>query len=137
MIDLITDRTESDTLLKNEKGVYGYAGLNRVETAVSEISALFPILDIGLDLKIKTDWGLPGAFSVADWPTASQMQRYLGNISAIKSAFGLGITIPLSMANLTWTGANNIEKALQIAMKRASGTIESFRYSGEIYSGEE
>ena len=136
-MDLITDRTESDTLLKNEKGIYGYADLNRVETAVGEIAMLFPILDIALDLKIKTDWGLPGKFSVAVWPVTSQMQRYLGNVSAIKSAFGLTVPIPSTMEKLTWTGANNIEKVLQVAVDRATGTIASFRYSGEIYSGEE
>lgn len=136
-MQLITDRTESDTLLKNEKGVYGYEDLNRVEAAVGEIAALFPILDIGMDLRIKTDWGIPGVFSTATWPVASQMQRYLGNVAAVRSAFGIAIPLPVSMARLTWSGANNIEKVLQAAMARASGTIESFRYSGEIHSGEE
>lgn len=136
-MQLITDRTELDALLKNEKGVYGYADLNRVEAAVGEIAALFPILDIGLDLKIKTDWGLPDTFSTASWPVASQMQRYLGNVRAIKSTFGVTVSMPNSMDRLTWIGANNVEKVLKAAMDRATGTIESFRYSGEIYSGEE
>lgn len=136
-MNLIIDRTESDALLKNEKGVYSYEDLNRVETAVGEISALFPILDIGLNLETKTDWGLPGVFSLPAWPVASQMQRYLGNVSAIKSSFGLSVPLPSSMEKLTWSGANNIEKTLQTAMNRASATISSFRYSGEIYSGEE
>lgn len=135
-MDLIIDRSESDALLRNEKGVYGYGDLNRVEAAVAEIAALFPTLDIGLDLEIKTDWGLPAAFSVAEWPAASQMQRYLGNVRTIKSTFGVTVQLPSSMARLTWSGANNIEKVLQAAMARAAGTIESFRYSGEIYSGE-
>lgn len=136
-MDLIIDRTESDTLLGNEKGIYSFSDLNRVEAAVEEISALFPTLDIGLNLETKTDWELPGAFSVADWPVASQMQRYLGNVLLIKNVFGISIQLPSSMSSLTWEGANNIERVLQKAMTRASNTIQAFRYSGEIYSGEE
>lgn len=135
-MDLITDRTESDVLLRNEKGVYGYADLNRVEAAVAEIAALFSALDIDLHLEIKKDWGLPSVFSTAQWPVASQMQRYLGNVSTIKSIFGVTGQLPSSMARLTWSGANNIEKVLEAAMARATGTIEAFHYSGEIYSGE-
>lgn len=136
-MQLITDRTESDSLLKNEKGVYGYADLNRVEAAVGEVAMLFPQLDIGLDLKIKTDWGIPGAFSSETWPVASQMQRYLGNVVAIRDAFHITVQLPSSMARLTWSSANNIERVLQMAMARGAGTIQSFRYSGEVYSGEE
>ena len=136
-MQLITDRTESDTLLKNEKGIYGYADLNRVEAAVGEIAMLFPQLDLGLDLKIKTDWGMPGVFSTATWPVASQMERYLGNVVDVRDAFHISVQLPASMARLTWSGANSIERVLQMAMARGAGTIQSFRYSGEIYSGEE
>lgn len=136
-MNLITDRTESDALLGNENGTYSYTDLNRVETAVSEIAALFPVLGTSLMLTTKTDWGVPGAFSAAEWPVASQMQRYLGNVVAIKNSFGIPVQLPVSMARLTWSGANNIEKVLQIAMIRATNTIQTFRYSGEIYSGEE
>lgn len=134
---LITDRTESDALLKNEKGVYGYTDLNRVEETVGEIAALFPALGIDLDLKIKTDWGVPGAFSTVTWPVASQMQRYLDNVAAIRDAFRISVQLPSSMARLTWSGANSIERVLQMAIARGTGTIQSFRFSGEIYSGEE
>lgn len=134
---LVTDRTASDVLLGNEKGSYGYVDLNRVEQAVSEISALFPILDINENLETKTDWGIPGPFSPASWPTESQMRRYLGNVAAIRNAFRLSISIPASMDRLNRTGANNIERTLEAAMKRAENTIQAFRYSGEVFAGEE
>ena len=136
-MQLITDRTESDALLRNEKGVYGYADLNRVETAVQEITALFPALDISTELDVKTDWGLPGAFSESKWPVASQMQRYLRNIDTLKKLFSVSIRIPTSMSRLTWSGANSIERVLQVSMQRANGTIQSFPYSGETFAGEE
>ena len=132
----VTNRTEADVLLGNDKGIYGHADLNRVESAVAELSPLLPALDINLALETKTDWGYPGSFSVDKWPTATQMRRYLKNISDIKAAFGISLWLPSSMSKLTWSGANNIEKILERALTRANNTIAAFRYSGEIYSGE-
>lgn len=135
-MELIVDRTESDTLLKNEKGVYSVVDLNRVERAVKEISELFPDLGISLELETKTDWALSDRFSNSEWPVDSQMSRYLNNVETVKRLFGISVWLPSSMANLTWSRANNIERVLQMAMARATATIQSFRYSGEIYSGE-
>lgn len=136
-MELITNRTESDVFLGNEKGVYCFSDLNRVESAVQEIAALFPVLGTSLVLVTKTDWGLPESFSTAQWPVESQMRRYLGNIDAIKKLFYISVPLPASMEKLNWNGANNIEKTLQQAKIRAANTIQTFRYSGEIYSGEE
>ena len=124
-------------MLRNEKGVYGVSDLNRVESAVAEVAVLFPALDIGLTLETKTDWKLPGAFSPASWPVESQMQRYLENVESIRSAFGISSQLPKTMTRLTWSGANSIEEVLQTAWARADATIQTFRYSGEIYAGEE
>ena len=135
-MELVTNRTEADALLGNEKGVYGYADLNRVESAVAELSTLFPALDINLAPDTKTDWGYPGPFSVDQWPTATQMRRYLQNIADIKTAFGISLWLPSSMSMLTWSGANNIEEVLKRAATRATNTNQAFRYSGEFYSGE-
>lgn len=135
-MELVTNRTEADALLGNEKGIYSYADLNRVESAVAELSLLFPALDINLSPETKTDWGYPGFFSVDKWPTETQMTRYLKNVSDIKSAFGISLWLPPSMSQLTWSGANNIEKILERAHTAATNTIKAFRYSGEFYSGE-
>ncbi len=134
---LITDRTESDALMKNEKGVYSYSDLNRVESAVEQIAERLPLLGIGVQLETKTDWGLPGNFSSGTWPTASQMGRYLGNIAAIRDVLFIPIAIPAFMEKLTWEGANNIEKVLQSANTTISGILQTYKYSGEFYAGEE
>lgn len=135
-MELVTNRTEADALLGNEKGVYSYSDLNRVESAVAELAALFPSLDISLAPKVKTDWGYPGPFSVNEWPTNTQMHRYLKNVSDIKTAFRISLWLPSSMSKLTWSGANNIEKILERAATSATNTIQAFRYSGEFFSGE-
>lgn len=86
------------------KGAYNYSDLNRVERAVAEISNLG-----GLDLVTKTDWGM------WDVPTVSEMDRYLGNIKILRDLYVIDIDVPTNMNNLTYVGANNIEKILQEA----------------------
>lgn len=136
MIALITDRTAADVLNGTEKGVYGYADLNRVESAVEEIGKDFLELGLGSAPTVKTDWGTPGDFSDQTWPVESQMERYLGNIKAIADKFPSNVKLPRSMDSLTWDGANNIEKTLQIAAGRIAGIKQTWKYSGELFSGE-
>lgn len=136
-MDLITDRTESDVLLGNAKGVYSYADLNRVESAAAMIAEQITELGFALQLQTKTDWNLPGNFSAWNWPVESQMRRYLQNIADIKRLFVISTQIPETMDKLDWNGANNIEKVLQVAFSRITGIKQSYRYSGEIYAGEE
>lgn len=135
-MDLITDRTEADVLLGNEKGVYSYTDLNRVESSVAQISEEITALGYSLILQTKTDWGLPGDYSPSSWPVESQMKRYLKNVEDIRRTFVISTGIPKSMEKLDWNGANNIEKVLETAFERISGIKQSFRYSGEIYAGE-
>lgn len=130
MINMITDRISG-------AAIYGYTDLNRVESAVKEIAQAFPTLGIDLDLVTKTDWGLPGDYSASEWVVESHINRYLWNVREIKRLFPSSVSIPETMNNLTWNGANNIEKALEIAMTRIESIKISYRYSGELIAGEE
>lgn len=91
------------------KGAYNYSDLNRVERAVAEISDL-----AGLGLTTKTDW------KMWDIPTATEMNRYIGNISKIRSLVADNVNVPvapISMNNLTYNEANNIELILSAAFE--------------------
>ena len=136
-MNLITDRTENDVLNGTAKGKYTAEDLNRVEQAVAALYALAKELGIDPPGDFKTDWDPKALFSPEAWPTQSQMQRYLANIThlckGVKAAEGL----PTTMENLTWERANNIEKALLLAYPRIQNAIQIFRYSGEIFAGEE
>ena len=135
-MELITDRTESDVLNRTRKGYYEYTDLNRVENAVAELIPLGKQMDIRLSLVVKTDWGLPGVFPV-NFPTGSEMARYLGNVRAVRDAFGIVSPLPASMRLLTHTGANNIERVLYLAYQKAAQTIPNTVFCGEIFAGEE
>ena len=86
------------------KGAYNYSDLNRVERAVTEIAKR-----AGINLTTKTNWAM------WDVPTDADMSRYLGNINAIKTHFGINVSAPTSMSNLDYVGANNIELILSAA----------------------
>ena len=58
------------------------------------------------------------------------------NVAKIKSILIISNALPNTMENLTWHGANSIEKVLEIAVSRIAGIKQTYRYSGEIYAGE-
>ena len=94
-------------------GAYNSSDLNRVESAVGTIATA-----LGLTLTTRT-WGM--------WvsPTAADMDRYLGNVVAVRdAALARDATLefpalPISMEYLTFEGANNIEKILEIVYNMA------------------
>ena len=87
-------------------GAYNYSDLNRVERAVQEISD-------------RDDLGLATNTYHAMWdiPRASDMSRFLDNVKAIKTKYGIDIPLPSTMENLTYETANNIEKILLAAFE--------------------
>lgn len=106
-MEFITDRTGSDVLMGNERGYYGYQDLNRVESAVAYISA-----SVGLSLSTKTTWKL------GDLIFRTDMDRYMQNLYSVRDRCAqldkqyIEKPLPGSMEDLTWEGANNIEKML-------------------------
>lgn len=106
-MEFVTNRTASDALMGNEKGSYSYKDLNRVESAVAAISAY-----VGLQLRTKTNWAL------GDLIFRTDMDRYLQNLYSVRDRCAqldkqyIEKPLPGSMEDLTWEGANNIEKML-------------------------
>lgn len=136
-MNLITDRTNSDSLFGTEKGQYGASDLNRVESAVRYLSFLAESIVLVEQLITKTDWGEPGPFSTETWPTKDQMNRYLHNVKSLCASVGISVRLPASMDKLTWQGANQIEAALLVVKDYLSKNIHQFFYSGEIFAGED
>lgn len=145
MVELITDRTQYHVALLNRlrrkrwssmsasekaawygdaaKGAYNYTDLNRVEMAVKELAT-----ELGLNLVTKTNWTL------WDVPVASEMDRYLGNVVAIRDACPKEVdfpTLPDSMSGLTHEGANSIEEVLLLVYENLHNCV-----LGEFVLGE-
>lgn len=155
MLNLITDRTIADverwqTLdskgwaamsaeeqtewMGEMKGRYGYTDMNRVEAAVETIATI--LMEYGYIKSlptIKTTWNL---WSV---PTVSDMERYLCNISLLRSlvpGYPTTPSVPDATQPLDYNTANDIEKILEDLYDIATKIPNSWYHTGEIYAGE-
>lgn len=149
-MDFITDRTQGDVEFleyvrrkgyenltayerqqwERGRGAYNYNDLNRVESNVEWLAG-----QLGLTLTVKTNW------TIWDVPTTSDMNRYLYNIRMVRDACtpGLGYpTLPTAMSNLTYAGANAIEKVLEICYQdvRGSSAVLGMGRLGSMVLGE-
>lgn len=127
-MDLVTDRTAADVEARNEKGVYRAEDMNRVESAVQEISLSLQTLEedirayaeekgvawreefelsflpVDAEVRVRTDW------TIEDWPAKAQSRRYLQNIVKLCSLADVPVDgLPESLEDLTYEGANQIE----------------------------
>lgn len=125
-IAMVTDRADSNTY-------YNYSDLNRVEAKTAEVAELLTVQGYVTTVVVKTDW------SMTDFPTQTEMNRYLGNVKKCINNFCQmpGITLPDTMDRLDYIGANNIEKTLVGIEKLLEYMLAVMRYSGAFYSGNE
>ena len=110
-LKLITDRTAADMYARNEKGVYSGTDLDRVESAVEELSQ-----KLGLELPVYTQWQRSRRI-----PTRQEMDRYLENVRIILEALEIQSSLPNNMEELDFEEANLIEIALEKAYKKING----------------
>ena len=83
--------------------------------------------------------GSPTEWLEEDVPTLTQMQRYLGNVSALRVVLEMPedtAAVPEDMAGLTLEEANAIEDILESIEGWIQGMMQAWFYSGEIYAGE-
>lgn len=115
------------------KGAYNATDLNRVQAAVRYIKDRLGLAGYNVRLSDQRTW------TQQDAPTASDLQRYLDDISAIRNTITLLRTtpaVPESMAKFTYIKANAIEQILHDADMILSHMLAGFVYSGEIFGGE-
>lgn len=125
-IAMVTNRADGNTY-------YNYSDLNRVEVKTAEVAELLTVQGYVTTVVVKTDW------SMTDFPTQTEMNRYLGNVKKCVNNFCQmhGVTLPDTMDRLDYIGANNIEKTLVGIEKLLEYMLAVMRYSGTFYSGNE
>lgn len=97
----------------NLKGAYNASDLNRVTEAVEYLAA--ELLASGYDPQYRPVEIAPGRteWRDSDVPTVAQLDQYLGNVSSVRAAIvSSAPPLPSSMANLSFDGANDIERVL-------------------------
>lgn len=124
-LQLITDRTGP--------GKYDWQDFNRVGAAVRYLVDLLATYGYAVDAAPRSDWVRGDIASIA------QLQRYLQDVKNLRSCTDAGSLmpeLPEAMARITWTGANNIERVLELLEYYIFRMLEAWFYSGEIESGE-
>lgn len=125
---LVTDRTQSDVTLLNNKGTYNAADMNRVTAAMDTLYGFLTGLGYAVPGYApvyisrpefppgeETDHRDPYTWFVDDVPTAGQLAQYLENVQALRNVISsaqFSADLPQSMAVLTYVGANAIEQIL-------------------------
>lgn len=155
---LVTDRTQADVTRTNElsriinrgeataeeiaeypvvleKGSYTATVLNRVGSAMLYCETILNDAGIAVELvSVKTDW------SNSDLPTESQMQTFLSNLTALKTALNSPTyfpQLPSGMSGLSYDGANRIEmllREIELELERIyAAMVRSNQFN--LYSG--
>ena len=124
MNNMITDRMDNDTF-------YNYSDLNRVEAKTAQIANMLTVNGYITTIQVKTDW------TRSDFPTKKQMIRYLNNVKKCVTQYCNmpGATLPISMNDLDYIGANDIEKTLVNIENLVDYMLSAMRYSGTFFSG--
>lgn len=125
MSEMITDRPDGNTY-------YNYTDLNRVEAKAEELAALMTAEGYIVTVSVKKDW------AQTDFPTASQMKRYLGNVKKLADNFyaQAGANLPRSMKFLDYRGANEIEKVLVTLEQMITVMKQNYRRCNTFNCGE-
>ena len=152
--NLITDRTQADVDRYTElrlkylsgmtaeekaewethlKGAYNYTDMNRVESAVEYVANRLTEAGYGVVPVVKKNWTL------TDKPTLADLNRYMKNISDIRSALATYETTPeapTTERRLSFQAANAIEQILADVDDLVSKMVSAYFYSNDLYSGE-
>ena len=153
-LNLITDRTERDVerwrLLQSKgydglseeekaewqagmKGAYNYEDLNRIESAVIFIANRLAEHGYYVYPEVKPSW------SITDYPTKAEMDRYFSNIALLRAQLPLYPTTPVAPTTnkrMDYMVANDIEQILSDIDRQISAINQSWYYTGDVFTGE-
>lgn len=126
-MDAIFDRTEDDILNHTAKAYLNAEDFNRIETNCKELAELLNVSG----LITKLDW------TIQDFPTSDNIQRIIGNVSAIREAWYTyrgTPEVPKSMK--TWQQLNDLERIIWDVYTMKMDNNNAVCYAGEFYAGE-
>lgn len=132
---LVTDRTQEDVSVRNEKGSYRATDLNRVGFAVRYLADVLRLHGITVSVYPKLSW------TDGEWVTPAAVQTYLADVQALRGSLKLAKDTPEApsdMEKLTYTEANQIEMiliALDTHIRNMLATVDAGWGSGLAYTG--
>jgi alpha-glucosidase (family GH31 glycosyl hydrolase) len=130
--DLVTDRTFADVLMRNERGTYNASDLNRISLAAQMLNLYCSSLGYSAGKASDRMWfaeEIPTEEELLDFYEGILRQDVL-NYAKTKQS------LPESLKNLDYEGANNIEKFLYLSIEAVENIPKSYIYADEIFGGE-
>ena len=112
---------------------YNASDLNRVGATVQYVAERFAAQGYAVTVSPKMDW------LASDIPTSSELETYRQNIAALRALLAVMPTTPEtpdSMAGLTYTDANDIERILLDLDTLLTNAALAWYQSGELFAGE-
>lgn len=124
---------EKNAWLAGLKGAYNATDLNRVEQAVNYVAGRLNAA--GYPVTVST----PRGWTESDIPTKAQLDVYIADVAALRAVLPVPTGTPETpedMDKLTYTEANDIESIILIVDTLLDNMMQSWFYSGDLYSGE-
>lgn len=124
------EKAEWQTALK---GAYNYVDMNRVESAVQYIADRMTELGYVIMPETYLVW------SMSDFPTKADMDRYFGNVAALREMIAVYETTPkapTTAKKFDYRAANDIEQILLDLDELLTKLTQSWHFAGEIIAGE-
>lgn len=132
-LGLVIDRTSEDVRLKNAKGTYNAADMNRVSEAVELLRPVFREFGYAVgDAELRV-------WAENELPRLSEAEEFLAAVRALDGWFRYAwemIELPETMRMLTHIDANNIEKFLAAMPEVFERMKTAWYYADELFCGE-
>ena len=120
--------------IKAKKAFFNYSDMNRLEANAKYLSDLLAEIGYNLPYTITKTWTLQ------DIPKFSQLEKirkYVEDVIKIIPLNNNTIVFPSTLNKMNYVVLNNLEKAMYVLTANIKSIKTAYKYSGEIYSGEE
>ena len=130
----IYDRNSLDIQNRTRKAFFNYSDMNRLETNAKYLSDLLAEIGYSLPYTITKTWTLQ---DIPKFSELEKIRKYIADVIEIIPLNDNTIVFPNTLNKMDYVVLNNLEKAMYVLTANIKSIKTAYKYSGEIYSGEE
>lgn len=130
----IYDRSSIDIANRTKKAFFNYSDMNRLEANAKYLSNLLAEIGYNLPYAITKTWTLQ---DIPKFLQLEKIRKYVENVIKIIPLNNNTIVFPSTLNKMNYVVLNNLEKAMYVLTANIKSIKTAYKYSGEIYSGEE
>lgn len=130
----IYDRNSLDIQNRTKKAFFNYSDMNRLETNAKYLSDLLAEIGYSLPYTVTKTWTLQ---DIPKFSELEKIRKYIADVIEIIPLNDNTIVFPNTLNKMDYVVLNNLEKAMYVLTANIKSIKTAYKYSGEIYSGEE